>query len=471
MRLQHRLSAKVACPRLLLVALLVAVAGSVHAQTSTPAQLQAEIENLRIQLDVKQQRIEMLERELSHLRAPLEVGRERKIIDEIALEVSRIRGLRPKAPIEFSTLTPEVLNRLLDEEIKGKRATEFQGYTTLLKHLGLIPRDMDLEKSLRALLSEQVAGAYDDKTKKLYISDKFDLNSSIARIILAHEICHALQDQHFNLTSSPLHMENNDDRAMATLAVVEGDAMLLLAEYAREKASWKMLLELPRLLMMDQSQLGSAPPFIYRSLLFPYLQGQSFVMQSLYEGTPAMRNQVLRKMPRSTEQILHSEKYFGPDFDEPTEIALDELTSHGLIPAEGVFNNVAGEFGIQCVLSERLSTSDASSAAAGWDGDRVVFGGRLDGAYALAWLSVWDSESDAREFADALKRHFTAQRPGLNQESDRASPGGDITLTDSRGVIHIARKGERVACVHANDVERASRVLKVLLAMQVNRAP
>ncbi|MBM3336017.1 hypothetical protein FJY63_15265, partial [Candidatus Sumerlaeota bacterium] len=328
-----RSSVKAICRRLLLVAMVLAAVGSLCAQTSTTAQLQAEIEVLRIQLDVKQQRLEALERELARLQAQPAGARERKMIDEITRDVGRIRGLRAKAPIEFSTLTPEVLNRLLDEEIKGERATEFQGYTVLLKHLGVIPRDMELEKFLRALLTEQIAGAYDDKTKKLYISDKFDLNSSVAKIILAHEICHALQDQHFNLTSSPLHMENNDDRALAALAVIEGDAMLLLGEYAREKASWKTLLELPRLLMMDQSQMASAPPFLYRSLVFPYLTGQTFVMQSIYEGHTGTRNRILREMPRSTEQVLHSDKYFGLALDEPTEIALDELTSGGLIPA------------------------------------------------------------------------------------------------------------------------------------------
>ncbi|KPL09378.1 hypothetical protein AMJ85_06740 [candidate division BRC1 bacterium SM23_51] len=472
-------------------AMILASVTAVRAQTSPSAQ-QAEIERLKIIIEIKQERIEALERELASYREVRKAGRDRKIAAEIQSEVERLRGLTAKRPVETAPLTPEVLERLLDEAISDRYTEEqFRGWETMLKHLGLVPAEMQLRQFLRTLYSEQLAGLYNDKTKKLYVSDKFDFNSTIGKIILAHEICHALQDQHFDLTSSPLYLKTNDDRALAALSVVEGDAMLVMGEYWRENPSWRLLLELPRLLMMDQQQIACAPDFLTHSLLFPYMQGMTFITDCAvarrdwgpsimqYVVKPGeiewedtwfrVRNYLLQNYPRSTEQIIHPEKYYGANPDEPTDIALDALTTDGLIPSENRYNNVAGEFGIRSLLGEGLPVREAETAAAGWDGDRLVSGGQLDGAYAIAWLSVWDSPRDAREFADALARFFKAQRPELVEQT--ADPADNVWLADKRGSIAIARDEIRVAFVQATDREHAERILETLLSVEVQLVP
>jgi len=461
-------SAVVRIRRMVLAAMIGVIATAARAQTSPS--LQEEIERLRIVIEVKQERIEALERELTELRRQLNVDRDRKIIANIQREVERLRGLRTRRPIEIAKLTAEVVDQLIEHEI-GERYPDAQlrGWEMLLKHLGLVPPQLQLRSFIKTLYAEQLAGVYDDETKKLYVSDKFDLQSMVAETILAHEICHALQDQNFNLTSSPIRLKTNDDRAVAALCAIEGDATILMSEYIAEKASWRMLLELPGLMLMDQKQLAAAPRFLNKSLLFPYLQGMNFVMDRFVTKGPRTRNQLLRDIPRSTEQILHPEKYDGPEKDEPTEIVLDGVTSGSLIPAENRYNNVAGEFGIRCILGEYLPGEEAEAAADGWDGDRAAFGGQLDGDYALVWLSVWDSADEARKFADALTRYFKTQRPELAEQTDKAPKA--VWLADKKGSIAIARKGDRVACIHANDEKRAARLLDATLSIAVKRVP
>jgi len=471
-----RLSPRIQASRRTLVRLwCVAVAAVVGflaptAGAQTTASLEAEIERLKIVVEVKGERIKALEREVASLRRQLNSDRDRKIVAEIQREVERLRGLRAKRPVEMSSLAADELEKLIEHEINEQLTEEqFRGWELLLKHFGLIPPQMKLRPFIKALYVEQMAGVYDDETKKLYVSDRFDLSTAMAKTILAHEICHALQDQHFSLTSSPLHLKTNDDRAAAVLCVIEGDATILMSEYIKENASWRMLLELPGLMMLDQKQLAAAPRFLTESLTFPYFQGMMFVMKFFTEGGWRLRNRLLRDFPRSSEQVLHPERYTAESKDEPTEIVLDAVSSSTLVPRENRYNNVAGEFGIRCVLREHLSREEAEMAAAGWDGDRAVFGGQLDGEYALVWLSVWDSEDDAREFADALVRYFKAQRPELAEQENKTL--GAIWLADKKGIVAVVRDGDRVVCAHANEEKRAAGLLETALSIPVNRVP
>jgi hypothetical protein len=465
--ISRRLAARIRCA-VLAAAITMVAAATGRAQTTSS--LQAEIERLRIVVEVKQDRIEALERELADFRRQTKTSRDRKIVADIAREVERLRELRAKRPIEATPLTPAVLDKLLEKEIGDRYSDEqFRGWELMLKHLGLIPEAMELRLFIRALYAEQIAGIYDDDTKKLYVSDKFDLENTMAKVILAHEICHALQDQNFNLTSSPLHLKDNDDREAAALSVVEGDATILMADYLRENASWRLLLELPGLMTMDQKVLASAPKYVNDSLVFPYLQGMTFVMHFMIEWGPEARDRLLRNLPRSTEQILHPEKYAGSQKDEPTDIALDTVTSSSLFPAGNHYSNVAGEAGVRFALAERLPEEQAETAAEGWDGDRIVFGGRPDGDYALAWLSIWDSNNDAWEFEMALKRYFKAQRPELAEQADKGE--GVTWLADKIGSIAIVRKGDRVACVHSNDDKRTAGLLDAVLSIRVKKVP
>jgi len=450
----------------------------------------AEIERLQIIVEVKQQRIEQLERELARYRQGEKAESNRRTVAELVRTMERLRGLRAKQPVEMTPLTPAVLQDLIDREFRKQYTDEqFQGWRNTLVHLGMIPAEMDLRAFLYELYEEQVGGLYDDETKKLYVSDKLDLGNSIGRIVLAHEITHALQDQHFNLTSSPVRLKSNDDRVLAAMSVVEGDATLAMSEYLAENMSWRILLDIPGMLALDQEKLAEAPRFISQSLLFPYMQGMTFITEAMkamvsdvldserisdLDGDAdqmlnRLRNRLLKDFPESSEQILHPRKYLERRRDRPTEIALDAVTSAGLIPAANRIDNVAGEFGVKILLEGQLSGRQAARAAAGWDGDRIAFGGDPNGDYAMAWLSLWDTAEDAREAAEALAVYFRAQRPGLEKKAVEA--GEADWYADARGHVAIAVQGRSVAVAHAAAQERARQILDALRAVEVEPVP
>jgi hypothetical protein len=171
---------------------------------------------------------------------------------------------------------------------------------------------------------------------------------------------------------------------------------------------------------------ATAPMVIQESLLFPYLSGADFV-QRVKERKGNVNP--FATLPRSTEQILHTEAYLGPTPDEPSVVTLPAPRG-----AERVYDNNMGEFGARLFVYQHLREMGlAARVAAGWDGDRymVVQGA---GGRGIVWATVWDTALDAAEFADALSRS-TAKRTGTGE---RNVPGGGATFAAKGRSIAIS---------------------------------
>jgi hypothetical protein len=229
-------------------------------------------------------------------------------------------------------------------------------------------------------------------------------------MILAHELTHALQDQNYDLTKLPLHQKDNDDLALATSALLEGDATILMTDfYAQHAAQGKMLTDLLAMLTGQKTEKLQAAPVFFRELLvFPYQAGQQFALALSFRGGYEALNRALADPPQSTEQILHPEKYFG-ERDHPVAVELPDLPT---TEWRRIGNNVLGEFGIRTMLQTHLRPAEAKIAAAGWGGDRYqVYERGAGGPLGLVWRTVWDTEADATEFAGAYEVY--AQKRGV----------------------------------------------------------
>ena len=126
--------------------------------------------------------------------------------------------------------------------------------------------------------------------------------------------------------------------------------------------------------MSSMPVFATAPMVIQESLLFPYLSGADFVQR--FKEKKGKANP-LTNIPRSTEQILHTNAYFGTPPDEPSIVTLPAPRG-----ATKVYENDIGEFGTRLFLYQHLKDEQtAARAAAGWDGDRYVV---VKGAAATA---------------------------------------------------------------------------------------
>jgi hypothetical protein len=268
--------------------------------------------------------------------------------------------------------------------------------------LGLLPEGLDLHGLLLSLYTEQVIGYYDPDSTTLYVVAGSD--PAMQKMILAHEMVHALQGQYLALDSLIAPARANDAR-MAAQAVLEGQATL---------ASLKILMpgrdldDIPNFwqtyresLKQQHAQMpifSSAPLLIREGIVFPYLEGANFVRWFLrvHPDTLPFGD----RLPQSSEQVLHPERYFAQD--APIQVAL----AGG---PEPYHSDVLGEFELRIFLTELLGAEEpARVVARGWGGDRYAVYA-TDAGHALAWWIAWDDKRFGERFRTAVERAWQAR--------------------------------------------------------------
>jgi hypothetical protein len=356
--------------------------------------------------------------------------------DEIVRQVAGLRGLQPKAALQRGVLSRDEIGAKLKERI-GKEYTpeEVRAESRVLKRLGLLPVEADYEKLILDLLMEQVAGFYDPFAQRLYIADWLPLE--MQRPALAHEIEHALQDQHFDLKRFAQPIKDDGDQQLAHSALVEGDGTAVMLEF-QAQAMGLPIDQLPELVAQVGKQMlqggtgqtplfDKAPAFLKETLIFPYLGGLGFV-ESIRKTQPWSKiDEVFKSPPESTEQILHPEKYASKE--KPVKVVPAPLSS--LAPRKELRRDVLGELEWRIWFSSKLPEDIAEKAAAGWGGDRLVAYGdpaTPDAPPAIVELSSWDTETDAKE-AEAAARKLLAKLAGKPE----AAAGQPARYLDANG--------------------------------------
>lgn len=327
------------------------------------------------------------------------------LVRSIQAEVEELRGLKFIAPVSIRLVNDEEIRQHVQSALEVELASKSEAdFNAVARFFGFLRNHINFRQTYLDLFSEQAAGIYDERSRQLLLTRSFMEDDFIARIIIAHELCHALQDQHFNLQSLLQSRRDNDDKFLALMAVIEGDATVLMNDYIVRRFTLKTLMSWAKLFTYDQQAFLTAPYFIQQTLVFPYIQGASFVNRALlsYEQAES-RNMLFRFPPQSTEQVLHPEKYFSPGLrDEPTSITLPLLTQ--FLPDGnwelGMQNNL-GELMLRSLFEQNEMREVAGEVVAGWDGDWYHLYRRKQGTdikYLLIWRAMWDSEKDAQEF-------------------------------------------------------------------------
>lgn len=322
----------------------------------------------------------------------------------VSREIAAIRGLEWLRPVDFQISDRATIRTFAEASLDREMSPDqWAAYQVLLQHCGLLPAGVDLRDLVIRLYAEQVAGYYEPARKTFYLADW--LPRLIQRAVVAHEATHALQDQHYDLVGWMAEVAPTEDDALARAAVIEGDAMVAMLAYLLGPlgARPEELPDVGQLLAGQSGAVGqgfptfaSAPPGLQRLFLFPYVEGSAFVQTGLRRGGWAAIDSLYADPPRSTEQILHPERYWETR-DPPRPI---EVPASG--PGEPWISGSWGEFGVQILLAASLADTAAVRAAArGWDGDRFALYRREGAAPAFVWTIVWDAPEDAEGFAQA----------------------------------------------------------------------
>ena len=337
----------------------------------------------------------------------------------------------------------KMILRNLDEETTPE---EMHAAEVLLRAYGLAPATFKYRSALVKLLTEQVAGYYDPKAQQFYLADWIDLDGQ--KPVMAHELTHALQDQHFNLRRFEKWPKGDSDAEMAAHALIEGDATLAMMLYMQQNPL--VALAFAKSLSGEgasSEQFKQAPRAIRESLLFPYEQGSIWTTQVYRRGGWDMVSKAFEKLPQSTEQIMHPEKYFS--YEAPVKVTLPDVGK--LLGANWtrVDDDVNGEWGFYLILDQYLNDAPYSKAAAeGWAGDRFgLYEQAGTDNLAVAQLTVWDSPQDAKEFFDAYAARTLRRYPGAKSVNDSGSNNQIAEWRTSQGDVMMEIRQSRVLIV------------------------
>ncbi len=321
------------------------------------------------------------------------VGRLDQLVDSLQAPVERATGLkfkeRPRVTVRSRRQVRAYLVRKLDEQLPPPK---LHGLETTYKLFGLLPDTLQLRALLLDLYTEQVAGYYDpDSTTLFAVADADPVQ---LRLVLAHEMIHALQGQYIRLDSI-LHDTSNHDRLTAAQAVLEGQATLASIEalasgmdVTANPEFWDLYREQVRQQQSSMPVFAKAPLIVREALIFPYLAGAEFM--HWWKSSP-LRDTVPYgpRMPVSTEQILSPERYLRADVPLPLSFPSDS----GVL-----YEDVMGENEIRVLMAHLTGRKEVRvSGPIGWSGDRYRVISTESGP-ALVWYLVWDDKRSAERF-------------------------------------------------------------------------
>ncbi len=416
-------------------------------------------------------------------------------VDEILKFDSEDTMLPILHPVKRALTTRAVVNSyILKKFEEDDSAKRMQRAEVVLKKFGLLDRDFHLRPFLVSLLTEQIAGYYDNKTKTVNLLDWIPADQQ--KPVLAHELTHALQDQHVDLekweqqgsTDGAMNAADDNqhiqtDEADDTRdAVLEGQAMAAFLDYGLRPYG-KSIVSAPEMVskledgMEDESGspvMARAPLLLQQSLMFPYREGLSFEQAVLVErGAQRAFAGTLDRPPSSSYEILNPRAYLA---HQPVPVLrLPDI--HPLIDKDYLPYDV----GVMGALDVRMLTQlfggdEASSALTPeWDGG-IYYAAQKRSAktdaekqstasLALLYFSRWKDADSARTFAriyaDELPRKYSGlkRRPEDEKQAGDAVSGNESQVyTTTEGDVLIVLSGRTVFVSEGFDLAQARKL-------------
>jgi len=373
-------------------------------------------------------------------------------VSPIDIAVSELRGTTFN-PVYVNIVKPKEIGNVFEELSRYEKKELFNNYKAMLVSFNFISSDFDMESYMTRDDNLGLLGYYLPYYGEIFIvSEEYEFGQA-EELVYAHEAVHAIQDQTFGLPEEYdlqrklLSFEGD----LPYLALVEGEAtfveqQFLNSNYFDERDRENILVELNTFTPEQQEKLEKIPHALINGSQFPYHLGTEFV-QTLYEsGGWQMINKAWENPPRSTEQIIHPEKYFE---GETAQAVLIPFPGQ---PWKSIDTGVLGEFYLREYLSQQIPTEQVIIAATGWGGDAYkILSRRQQGEddYALIYHTVWDTKQDHQEFLQAYIQYAG------NYYNANSKTISDNTCWANEDATCIFDNEEQIIIVRASDLDTA----------------
>ena len=369
----------------------------------------------------------------------------RVVVARTMARVERLRGL------EFESSVPvTVVDR---ETYRGREDVNATAFDEVLwEALLLVGEDRSVETVFESFYGASVQGSYRPTEDRIVVvSDA--ARPTIDRRTLAHELVHALQDQHFGLdglAEGPTH-----DARLARQGLIEGDAGYVADLYERRCASnWTCV---PRPSSGPGASLdGDAG--VYVASYQPYSDGPALVHRLRERGGWAAVDAAYAAPPTSTTAVIHPDRY--PDWS-PRAVRVPERSAGNwsrfdrsppgtTVGEASLFATVWANGGVETFHLQRPSRPHRTynythPTTAGWVGDRLVPYRSADGRTGYVLRTEWETAGDAAAFA-------TAYRSLLRERRGAERRGEDVLVVPAgpyADAFRVTRDGRTVTVVNA----------------------
>jgi len=367
------------------------------------------------------------------------------LLTKIEDAVQTIRGITADHQVPRNTLDQAGLCAFLRQSMDRDNPPELVAATDkLYKQLGLLPADASLQALYLNLLTSQVVGFYDQRTKEMYVVSTSGQIGPVEQITYAHEFDHALQDQKFNLQTIVGDAKDQSDRTLARTALVEGDATLLMSLWAQQNLTPAELMAVAGSTdPASQAALDAAPPILRETLLWPYTQGLMLALGAYQTSASFVGVDALwQNPPDTTEQLIHADKLASREPAVAVSFPADfakRLGAGWSVAAQ----DTLGELQLN-ILMRTGNPQAGTDPAAGWGGDRVALAEGPNGATAAIVDTAWDTSAAAGTAFGQLQQLVTV----LQGEGKHAA------------VLHPS--GQRVVLISADSAATLNAVASVL---------
>jgi hypothetical protein len=350
-------------------------------------------------------------------------------LGQLEQTTQQVRHLAPLRAVPAAFLPNSQFNAVVQSnQRRGETDAQLEIGRRELVLLGMLSPSADYISLIYQNLTSQVLGLYDYYAHKLYVRNESGKVFGIDRYAIAHEYTHALQDQHYNLKKlmpdqSALAYRNSDAES-AHHALIEGDAVN--TEYLYISKAYTPT-EIHDLVNEPVPQVKPLPPALQREFDFPYTTGVQFAQKLYKTGGMTAVDAAYHRLPASTYEIMHPAAYTR--HWKPVQVALHGVV--GLPDWKQVDDDVNGAFGIDLILWQYLSRTQADRVTNAYRGDRYIFleNGTQD---AMLLKTVWTSPSTAKAAKAAWVQSIRKRLP-----SAQVTGRGAATLVQGNVSVYL----------------------------------
>jgi hypothetical protein len=422
------------------------------------------------------------------------------LVDVLIKFSSDETGLPIKSTVKRQLTNRDAVVKYLEEKFNEDEGTKrLQRDEIILKKFGLLDHDFELKPFLLQLLKEQIEAYYDSKTKTVNLLDWVGPDEE--QPVLAHELTHALQDQHSDLekwddqtpddVSTDSAGDNDhlarDEMDTARDAVAEGQATAVMWDCVL-KPMGKSLIKDPEVIDLIKTQMSStedspvmarAPLLLSKSMLFPYREGMSFEQDVwMDQGQTAAFAGTLDRPPTSSWEIMNPREYEKKHIPAiPLLPNIHPLTDPTYKPYD---IGQVGELDVQ-ILSELFGGDNAGrDLTPAWNGG-LYWAGQLRSAttpaaqadtasIGLFYLSIWKSDDSAQVFARIYANSLGRKYTHVSELSSNRSPAADGSVeqlfTTNEGPVLITTRGKMVFIAESFPLPLAHQLTALILDAQ-----